>query len=94
MPSSPADGLCGSALSFFYVASPVGSALGVAIAGVLAGIFGWRSACDDLAADQVAAHLQIFDHVLASDEHHNLKGTAKLAAIRELCQQHGFAEFA
>lgn len=34
-----------SAMSIFFVASPVGSALGVAIAGVLAGWYGWRSAC-------------------------------------------------
>jgi MFS family permease len=35
----------GSAMSIFYVASPVGSALGVAIAGVLAAAYGWRPAC-------------------------------------------------
>jgi MFS transporter, Spinster family, sphingosine-1-phosphate transporter len=45
----------GSALSLFYVASPVGSALGVAIAGVLAGWFGWRSACFLVAAPGLIA---------------------------------------
>ncbi|MBU6267580.1 MAG: UbiA family prenyltransferase [Sphingomonadales bacterium] len=35
-----------------------------------------------IAAD-VAAHLGLFDAVLATDAGHNLKGTAKLAAIRE-----------
>ncbi len=33
-------------------------------------------------ADKVAAHLGIFDSVLAADAHHNLKGHNKLAAIR------------
>ena len=33
-------------------------------------------------ADAVAAHLQLFDLVLATDEHTNLKGERKLAAIR------------
>jgi len=35
-------------------------------------------------ANAVAAHLDLFDTVLASSEHHNLKGTAKLAAIQQL----------
>jgi 4-hydroxybenzoate polyprenyltransferase len=34
-------------------------------------------------ADKVAAHLGIFDSVLASDAHHNLKGRNKLAAIQQ-----------
>ncbi len=34
-------------------------------------------------ADPVAAHLDLFDMVLATDETRNLKGNAKLAAIRE-----------
>lgn len=34
-------------------------------------------------AEKVAAHLGIFDGVLASDANHNLKGRNKLAAIRE-----------
>ncbi len=34
-------------------------------------------------ADRVAAHLGFFDHVIASDRHTNVKGAAKLAAIRE-----------
>lgn len=33
-------------------------------------------------ADDVAAHLGLFDAVLATDDGHNLKGEAKLAAIR------------
>jgi MFS family permease len=35
----------GRAMSIFYTASPVGAALGVAIAGVLWSHFGWRAAC-------------------------------------------------
>ncbi|MBB5017664.1 4-hydroxybenzoate polyprenyltransferase [Chitinivorax tropicus] len=34
-------------------------------------------------ADSVAGHLGLFDQVLASDTHHNLKGASKLQAIRE-----------
>jgi 4-hydroxybenzoate polyprenyltransferase len=33
-------------------------------------------------AEAVAAHVGLFDEVIASDEAHNLKGTGKLAAIR------------
>ncbi len=33
------------ALSIFYAAAPIGAALGVAIAGYIAGHFGWRVAC-------------------------------------------------
>src|SRR5947207_1880452 len=35
----------GSAMAFFYIASPVGAALGVMIAGALASAWGWRAAC-------------------------------------------------
>lgn len=35
-------------------------------------------------ANAVAVHLDLFDTVLASSENHNLKGTAKLAAIQHL----------
>ena len=35
----------GSAMAFFYIASPVGAALGVMLAGVLANAWGWRAAC-------------------------------------------------
>jgi MFS transporter, Spinster family, sphingosine-1-phosphate transporter len=35
----------GSALAYFYIASPVGAALGVMIAGQLASMWGWRAAC-------------------------------------------------
>lgn len=45
-------------------------------------------------AEKVAEHLEIFDHVLASDSHTNLKGTVKLDAIREFCAEHGFDDFA
>lgn len=35
----------GSAMAFFYVASPVGAAVGVWLAGLLASHWGWRAAC-------------------------------------------------
>ena len=35
----------GSAMSLFYIASPVGSALGVILAGVIAAAYSWRAAC-------------------------------------------------
>jgi MFS family permease len=35
----------GKAMSLFYIASPVGAALGVMLAGVLASAYGWRAAC-------------------------------------------------
>ena len=41
----------------------------------------------------VAKHLQLFDDVLASDERHNLKSAAKLAAIRQYCAARGFVKF-
>ena len=45
-------------------------------------------------ASVVADHLQLFDHVLASDSEVNLKGPAKLVAIRDYCDQRGFEGFA
>ena len=35
----------GSAMAFFYIASPVGAALGVMFDGMLASVWGWRAAC-------------------------------------------------
>lgn len=35
----------GRAMSLFYTASPIGAAVGVALAGVLAAAYGWRAAC-------------------------------------------------
>jgi MFS family permease len=35
----------GSAMSFFYIASPVGAALGVFLSGLIASLYGWRTAC-------------------------------------------------
>ncbi|WP_323765418.1 UbiA family prenyltransferase [Marinovum sp.] len=43
------------------------------------------TAADRQAAEAVAAHLGLFDAVLASEPGHNLKGAAKLAAIRQDC---------
>ncbi len=40
-------------------------------------------------AEPVAAHLGLFDDVLASDATHNLKGANKLAAIQTYCEGHG-----
>lgn len=42
------------------------------------------TAANSSIANAVAAHLDLFDTVLASSEHHNLKGTAKLEAIQQL----------
>ncbi len=45
-------------------------------------------------ANRVANHLDgLFDEVLATDSGHNLKGTAKLAAIEAWCQDHSASEF-
>jgi 4-hydroxybenzoate polyprenyltransferase/phosphoserine phosphatase len=44
-------------------------------------------------AEPVAAHLQLFDDVLATDAAVNLKGANKLAAIERYCQEHGWTEF-
>ena len=41
------------------------------------------TAADRRIADAVAAHVGLFAGVLASDGAHNLKGTAKLAALRQ-----------
>lgn len=52
------------------------------------------TASDVLWAVAIAGHIGCFDHVLASDGQQNLKGVGKLHAIREYCQEHGFASFA
>ncbi|MEM1108516.1 MAG: UbiA family prenyltransferase [Planctomycetota bacterium] len=49
------------------------------------------TAADRLAAERVAEHLGLFDDVLATDADHNLKGRAKLAAIREHADGQSFA---
>lgn len=49
------------------------------------------TAADRQAADRVAEHLGLFDDVLASDGQHNLKGRAKLEAIRQHSGGHAFA---
>jgi 4-hydroxybenzoate polyprenyltransferase len=41
------------------------------------------TAADRIAAEKVAAHLGVFDAILASEPGHNLKSDAKLAAIRD-----------
>lgn len=41
------------------------------------------TASDRRYADAVASHLQLFDHVIGSDEHSNRRGKAKIAAIIE-----------
>ncbi|MDX1963631.1 MAG: UbiA family prenyltransferase [Pirellulales bacterium] len=51
------------------------------------------TASDRLLAEQIAAHLGLFDAVLASDGLHNLKGSAKLAAIQEFCAKQGWEQF-
>jgi 4-hydroxybenzoate polyprenyltransferase/phosphoserine phosphatase len=45
------------------------------------------TAADQALARRVAAHLGLFDHVLASDGTVNLKGETKLQAIREVCPE-------
>ncbi|MDD2661805.1 MAG: haloacid dehalogenase-like hydrolase, partial [Methylococcales bacterium] len=42
------------------------------------------TAANSSIATAVATHLDLFDMVLASSEHNNLKGTAKLEAIQQL----------
>jgi len=49
------------------------------------------TAADQSIAFGVARHLDLFDRVLASDGDHNLKGAAKLAAIREALGDQPFA---
>ncbi|MBT8117694.1 MAG: UbiA family prenyltransferase [Gammaproteobacteria bacterium] len=41
-------------------------------------------------ARQIAGHLGLFDHVLATDARKNLKGKNKLAAIRDFCGNSGY----
>ncbi|MFZ5833291.1 MAG: haloacid dehalogenase-like hydrolase, partial [Planctomycetota bacterium] len=52
------------------------------------------SACEDEIGRAVAAELGFFDDVLASDGRCNLKGSTKLAAIREYCAARGHQGFA
>jgi 4-hydroxybenzoate polyprenyltransferase/phosphoserine phosphatase len=52
------------------------------------------TASDRLYAESVAAAVDLFDDVLATDGHTNLKGVNKLVAIQEYCRLHGYAEFA
>jgi len=49
------------------------------------------TAAHRLVAIPVARHIDIFDDVLATDESHNLKGRAKLAAIRDHAAGGAFA---
>jgi len=48
------------------------------------------TASDERLADQVAAHLKLFDRVLASDGHINLSGEHKRARLVELFGERGF----
>ena len=43
------------------------------------------SAADERNVKLVAEHLDVFDHVVGSETGHNLKSTAKLRRIREIC---------
>ncbi len=51
------------------------------------------TASDRILADEIAAQFGLFDDVLASDGHSNLKGKAKLAAIEDYCRRNGFQQF-
>lgn len=51
------------------------------------------TASDALWAHPIAAHLQLFDDVLASDGERNLKGRRKLEAIEEYCRDRQIAAF-
>lgn len=50
----------GSAMSLFFIASPVGAAVGVTLAGVLATSFGWRMACLLVALPGIVAALAVW----------------------------------
>ncbi len=52
------------------------------------------TANDRLWAQAVSHHVNLFDDVLASDGERNLKGSAKLRAIRTYCQARGYDTFA
>jgi 4-hydroxybenzoate polyprenyltransferase/phosphoserine phosphatase len=52
------------------------------------------TASDRIYAESVAEAVDLFDDVLASEGHTNLKGANKLLAIQEYCRQHGYSEFA
>jgi 4-hydroxybenzoate polyprenyltransferase/phosphoserine phosphatase len=52
------------------------------------------TASDRRYAEAIAKEVGLFDDVLASDGHINLKGPNKLAAIQQYCRDHGYAQFA
>lgn len=52
------------------------------------------TASDRHFAEAVAKVVGLFDDVLASDGHINLKGPNKLTAIQAYCREHGYAQFA
>lgn len=52
------------------------------------------TAAPEKIAFAIAKHLKLFDDVVATTPHHNLKGSAKLAAIRQWCEGRGFSVFA
>jgi 4-hydroxybenzoate polyprenyltransferase len=51
------------------------------------------TATDSFWAKKIANGLRIFDGILCSEGNHNLKGTAKLVAIRAYCTENGYTEF-
>ena len=51
------------------------------------------TAADGLMAERVAEHVGVFDMVLGSDGHRNLKGGIKLDAIRTICEERGWHRF-
>ncbi len=48
------------------------------------------TASDRSIANRVADHLQLFDHVIASDGEDNLKGNRKLKAMQQIVDENGF----
>ena len=59
---------------------------------------GWRivlaTAAARSVAEEIATELQVFDDVLATEGEQNLKGAAKLAAIKRYCEANEFKSFA
>jgi 4-hydroxybenzoate polyprenyltransferase len=51
------------------------------------------TACDRTIAIEVAGAVGLFDDVLASDGRTNLKGSAKLRAIEDYCQERGISDW-
>lgn len=49
------------------------------------------SASNEKPVQAIAAHLALFDTVIGSDPHRNLRGAAKLARIQQLCEDGPFA---